>query len=267
WEVKDLKDFFISNVLDIAERYSVKIGGWQEIINGLSAKTSSRLKKSLFMVNCWNTVPSWGTGDIPYILANNDYPVILSNVLNTYADQAYSPSRYEIAHSWAGYLEEKDSFSLLPYDVCQSRRDSNGVPDSSSGEVHLRKPENNKGVQVQLFSETIRSFDDLTYDLLPKIIGVFERGWNATPDWQEGTPEEFQRAFDKYYSIIIKNEMPYWASEGFRFHVPQPGIARNENNDIITNSAIPGAKIKLSTKEGISAYTEFLGERSMPTGL
>lgn len=267
WEGKDLRDYFINNVLDIAERHSVKIGGWQEIVNGLSPKTSCRLKQSLFMVNCWNTVPSWGTGDIPYVLANNDYPIILSNVMNTYADQAYSSSKYEIAHSWACYLDEDDSFSMMPYDICLSRRDSDGVPNSHSGEVILEKPDNIKGVQVQLFSETIRSFDDLTYDLLPKIIGVFERGWNASPIWQDGTSEEYKIAFDKYYSIIIKYEMPYWASEGFRFHIPQPGIIRSENNDILTNSAIPGAIIKLSTESDISAYAEYLGERSVPSVL
>lgn len=266
WEGKDLREFFISNVLDIAEKKSVKIGGWQEIINGLTPKTTMRLKESLFMVNCWNTVPSWGTGDIPYLLANNDYPVILSNVLNSYADQAYSSSRYETAHSWAGYLGAEDSFSLLPYDVCRSRRDSNGVPDSPSGAVPLEKPGNIKGVQAQLFSETVRSFEDVTYDLLPKIIGIFERGWNACPDWSEAPPEEYNKSFDEYYSTIVKYEMPYWASQGFRFHIPQPGIISN-GKSIVTNSVIPGAKTKVLTKEGISAYTDYLGERSVHSEL
>ena len=266
WEGKDLRDSFICNVLDIAKHKSVKIGGWQEIVNGLSSETSSRLKDALFMVNCWNTVPSWGTGDIPYSLANSDYPVILSNVLNTYADQAYSSSMHEIAHSWAGYVDADDSFSMLPFDVCKSRRDSNGTPDSASGKVKLDKSENLKGVQAQLFSETVRSFDDLTYDLLPKIIGVFERGWNAQPDWQNGTPEEFCKAFDEYYSTIITYEMPYWASQGFKFHIPQPGISKNDQG-IITNSIIPEAIIKVSTRGGISAHAEYLGERSVQTEL
>lgn len=264
WNGKDLRELFVSKVLDIAERKDVKIGGWQEIINGLSKTTARRLKESLFVVNCWNTVPTWGSGDIPYMLANDDYPVILSNVLNTYADQAYSSSRYEIAHSWAGYIDAQDSFSLLPFDVCQSRRDYKGVPDSPSGVVSLEKTDNIKGVQAQLFSETIRSFDDLTYDLLPKIIGVFERGWNAYPNWEERTPEEYCKSFDEYYSTIIKYEMPYWASQGFKFHIPQPGIIIRDKK-IITNSAIPEANIKVSTRGGISAYAEYLGERSVPT--
>ena len=58
--------------------------------------------------------------------------------------------------------------------------------------------------------------------------------------------------------------MPYWASQGFKFHIPQPGIIIRDKK-IITNSAIPEANIKVSTRGGISAYAEYLGERSVPT--
>ena len=31
----------------------------------------------------------------------------------------------------------------------------------------------------QPLTETIRSFDDVCYDIFPKMLGVFERAWNA----------------------------------------------------------------------------------------
>ena len=108
---------------------------------------------------------------------------------------------------------------MLPFDVCQSRRDYKGVPDSPSGVVSLEKTDNIKGVQAQLFSETIRSFDDLTYELLPKIIEVFERGGNKYPNWVECTPEEYSKSFDEYYSTIVKNGMSYWATQGFKIKI------------------------------------------------
>lgn len=259
WEGEDLRDYFVSRVLEIACERGVRLAGWQEIAGGLSFETAKRLKESLFGVNCWNCVPSWGTGELPYALADKGYPVILSNVKNTYADQAYSSSRYEIGHSWAGYLDAEDSFSLLPFDLANSERGARSLFDS-----HARPMQetNIKGVQAQLFSETVRSFDDVTYDLLPKIVGVFERGWNAYPSWR--SEEEFRAAFDRYYSIIVQYEMPWWASQGFNFHLPQAGVRRTEDG-ILTNVAFPQADAELI--EGVGVRAEYLGRKSVPSVL
>ena len=41
-----------------------------------------------------------------------------------------------------------------------------------------------KGVQAQLFAETIRGFQWVEYYMFPKVMGLVERGWNAHPDWE-----------------------------------------------------------------------------------
>ena len=54
------------------------------------------------------------------------------------------------------------------------------------GRTPLHAKENIIGVSAQLWTETIRCFDHVTYSVFPKVCGVFERGWNASPAW-EGT--------------------------------------------------------------------------------
>jgi hypothetical protein len=47
--------------------------------------------------------------------------------------------------------------------------------------------------------------------MLPKILGVAERGWNG------GCLEPFETAFDRFYSIIVAREMPEWERKGYVF--------------------------------------------------
>ena len=78
------------------------------------------------------------------------------------------------------------------------------------------------GVQGQLWTETIRSFDHVTYYIFPKALGLFERGWNASPAW-EGTEVSddpaFVRDFNAFYSIIYDKELPYYQERGIAYHI------------------------------------------------
>ena len=68
------------------------------------------------------------------------------------------------------------------------------------------------GVQMQLWSSQLRSFDDATYQMLPKALGTAERAWNAHPDWP--TEADFATDFKRFYSIIVTREMPVWEQKG-----------------------------------------------------
>ena len=76
------------------------------------------------------------------------------------------------------------------------------------------------GVQGQLWCEGVRCFDDVTYDLFPKCLGIFERGWNARPEYPDGVGA----AFEDFYAQICSAEMPYFMSEGINFRLPPVGM-------------------------------------------
>ncbi|MBQ1866504.1 MAG: family 20 glycosylhydrolase, partial [Bacteroidales bacterium] len=147
---------------------------------------------------------------------------------NAYFDLAYNWSKTERGHSWAGFIDERRSFSFLPYDLYKSVRwDNNGRPTdlaaASDGKPALTaegKPYI-LGVQGQLWSDTLRSFDHVTYYLFPKAVGLFERGWNASPAWQESTqPDDpaFVQDFDRFFTIVAQHEYPYYANMGISWH-------------------------------------------------
>lgn len=184
WSGKDhheMKEIFINGMLDLAEAHGIRLAGWEDICHGLEPDTEERLKQSLYFVNVWNTDGIGG------------FPVVLSPAAYTYLDLAYSDHPSEIGLHWAGYVDERKTFALNP--------------SKYKGDII--------GVQAQLWSSQIRSFNDATYQMLPKALGVAERGWNSQTD-----------DFDKFYSIIIVHEMPCWENWGYSFKKRQnPPIA------------------------------------------
>jgi hexosaminidase len=221
--VEMLKSYYIENVLDIAEARGVKLSGWQEVVMDLEPHVYERLKKNLYSVNFWYAGP--GQEDMPYVYANGGVPVVVSNVANTYMDLAYTPDKTERGHDWGGFVDERRSFSLLPYNLfCSVRWDDHGnicdIANLSEGKTQMHVKENIVGVQAQLWTETIRNFDYVTYYVFPKVCGVFERAWNAEPSWAETKTSDdpaFMEALDKYYSTIVSHEMPYYESQGIEY--------------------------------------------------
>ena len=225
-DVAWLKDYFTNRVLDIAEARGVKIAGWQEVAQNLQPATYERVKRNLGFTNFWAV--SRGRDKIGYTFANDGIPVVLSNSSNAYFDLAYNWSKTERGHSWAGFIDERRSFSFLPYDLYKSVRwDDKGRPTdlaaASEGKPALT-PGGKPfiiGVQGQLWSETLRCFDHVTYYLFPKALGLFERGWNASPAWAGTTrPDDpaFVADFDRFFTTVVEHEYPYYENLGISWH-------------------------------------------------
>ena len=224
WDnIELLKSYYIENVLDIAEARGVKISGWQELVMDLEDHVYERMKKNLYSVNFWYT--GSGNEEYPYKYANDGVPVVLSNMTNTYVDFAYTPDKTERGLSWGGFVDERRSFSLLPFDIYRSvrwddkgrMRDIENLPD---GKTPLKAKENIAGVQAQLWTETVRNFDHVTSYVFPKVCGVFERAWNASPSWEGSTVADdpaFMADLDRYYSTVVSHEMPYYESQGIAY--------------------------------------------------
>lgn len=181
WSGRDrheMKECFTNGMLDLAESRGIRLAGWEDIARGLEPATEARLKRSLYFLNVWNTDGIEG------------FPAVLSPAAYTYLDLAYSDAPDEIGLSWAGFVDERKAFALQPNDY--------------KGDII--------GVQAQLWSSQLRSFDDATYQMLPKALGVAERAWNAHPEWV--SDKDFNDSFDRFYSIIVEREMPVWEARG-----------------------------------------------------
>lgn len=170
---KAMKDLFTNNMLQLAEQRGIRLAGWEDIAKGIEPETLERLKQSLYFINIWT-----GKG-------MEGWPCVLSPATNNYVDLAYSADPEELGLFWAGYVDERMTFAMNPTEY--------------AGDI--------VGVSAHLWSEQLRNFDNVTFQMLPKALGVAERAWNTT------SPGDFNR----FYSIIVTKEMPVWEQTGYKF--------------------------------------------------
>lgn len=257
-EARELKDYFIEKVLKIAKDKDVRIAGWQEIVlKPHASDVDSRFKDDKVISYCWNTIEENRLEEVPYRLANANFDVILCNVANLYVDHAYDANFFERGLSWGGFIDERSSFDLQPYNLYQSiRRDKKGQRTRLDSRASVGKTalnENNKsnilGIQGELFSETIRNFDNVSTALLPKMYGIVERGWNADADWMNSRSEsKYYTAANQYNNVVYQKELPRAKQLGLKFHIPAPGIEIIDGK-LYANSRIPNATIRYTLDE------------------
>jgi hexosaminidase len=266
-EIRALKDYFLEQVLPMLSKRNIQPAGWEEVAMH-DGTPNPKFANSNILSYCWNTLPAWKGDELPYKLANAGYPVILCNVTNLYMDMSYNRHQSEPGLHWGGFVNEYNSFDMLPYDIYKSVRNNlSGEPLDinvvSKGKVPLDKGAavQIKGLQGQLWSETIRNFGQVEYDYFPKLFGLIERAWNIQPEWSNPYSEQkYESAKREYNAKIAHYELPRLAKSGVNFRVSQPGIILKDNL-LYANSAIPGAVIRYTVDgsepaETSTAWTE-----------
>ena len=221
--------YYLKRISALLEARKIRIEGWQEVGLDNTPEYNAVMTPRVAGVNAWSTVGS--RSDVPYRLANDGYPVILSNVTNFYMDMGYSWHQNEQGLHWGGKVDEFDAWSGLPANIYASARTAvDGTPlnitTAGDGKVKLEKPENIIGIQAQLWGETLRSFDEVQYLLLPKMMGVSERAWTAIPEWSKDLTDvkAYNEARHQYNLKIGTRELPLLRGMGYNFRVGPPGI-------------------------------------------
>lgn len=211
---KQLHAEFVLRVADILAERGIPVHGWQDIAVGYSDKYNKTVAPLTGGVNCWTR----STGKTTTRALQAGFPVILSNVNRFYLDQSYNMHPLERGLRWGGTVDE---FTTL-----------GGYPDSMVV-VKPEYPGRITGVSGQLFNETLRSYPMLEEFLLPKMLGLAERGWNNSPTYTDS----------RYNKIIAERELPSYVTDGHSFHLRQPGILIEEDT-VKMNSLYRGAVIR-----------------------
>jgi len=143
-------------------------------------------------------------------------------------------------------VDEIDAWSALPWNVYASVRvnyDGDTVDLTNAGRdmVALEKPSNIIGVQGQLWGETLRNFAQVQYLCFPKMLGLSERAWNASPAWGDHLDDEaaYNDARHQFNLKVGSRELPLLHSRGYNFRVGPPGI-RVADGKLLINAQYPG---------------------------
>lgn len=262
---RDVAEHFFLTMSEWLNEQGIKVAGWQEVSLNHKQEYSKEIQPMLAGVNVWSTIGARDT--IAYSFANRGVPVILSNVTNLYLDMVYRPHEYENGLTWGGCVDEIISWETLPYNIYRSAQiNYDGVrkdlTNAGAGKPTLQRKDCILGLQAQLWAETIRNYTMVQEYVFPKIFGLVERSWNASPDWGEGiiNQDKYRKARANYNLRIGMRELPHLKATGARFHIAQPG-AIIENGQLKINTPYPDMTVRYTTdgsepNEKSTIYTE-----------
>lgn len=258
--VADLKPYFVSRLADITSKRGLSLAGWED---GLMYDPNNTFNRKAFanervLANAWDNIWEWGVADRAYRLANAGYQVILSAGTHLYFDHPYEANPNERGYYWAArYTDTAKVFGFMPdnyYANAETTRAGDKI-DNLEALVgrplpKLEKPENVLGMQGQVWSETIRTGEQLEQMIYPRVMALGERAWHKA-SWESDTPNLDARRADwaQFAKLLVKRELPKLAKAGASFHLPAPG-AEVVNGELKVNSALPGLLIEMSADAG-----------------
>ncbi|HKS47840.1 MAG TPA: beta-N-acetylhexosaminidase [Amycolatopsis sp.] len=169
---------FMHEVLPLVARHGKDAQAWHEV-----AKVNPPLST---VPQFWDTD---GQDAATAAAAAAGNRILMSPANKAYLDMQYNPDT-PLGQNWAGYVEVADAYDWDPATVLQ------GVGEESVA-----------GVEAPLWSETLRTGDDIEFMAFPRLPGVAELGWSprATHNWTA-------------YRQRLAAQAPRWNVEGVDFY-------------------------------------------------
>ncbi|QRP46988.1 beta-N-acetylhexosaminidase [Amycolatopsis sp. FDAARGOS 1241] len=173
----DYKAFY-AKVNPIVAKYGKLITGWHEIAKSDLPATA---------------VPEyWDQGGANADLASfaaRGGKLLMAPSNHAYLDMKYTEDT-PLGQDWAGLVEVKDAYDWDPATL---------VP--GVGEANVA------GVEAPLWTETIRTNDDIEYMAFPRLPGLAEIGWSpqSARDWDT-------------YRVRLAKQAPRWEAQGIDFY-------------------------------------------------
>jgi hexosaminidase len=269
----DLKPYFTQRLAHIFAKRGIAPGAWEDglMYDKVNTFNRSELPNQIFTANAWDNIWEWGVADRAYRLANNDYQVVLSHGTHLYFDHPYEAHPEERGYYWATrFISNEKVFGYMPDNVYANAdftRTGEAI-DNLSDLVgrplpELKKPENILGMQGQVWSETIRTEEQVLAMLFPRVLAVAERAWHKA-NWEGEKPNAKNRAKDwtSFSTALGTKELVKLAKAGINPYLDVPGGVIQEGK-LLANVATPYLTIEYSLDEGKTwlTYTD-----PMPVG-
>ncbi len=256
----DLKAYFTRRAAEVLAARGLNISAWEDGImyDRITPFPIEQFPNDKVFVHAWDNIWEWGVSDRAYRLANEGYHSILSMGTHLYFDHPQEPDPAERGLYWAArYTDVEKVFNFIPEDVyANADFTRSGEPITNLEDLvgralpQLNKPENIAGIQGQVWSETIRTPEQLGEMVFPRIIALAERAWhkNTVPASEQ---QQKARQWAEFASVLAQKEYPKLAEAGISFYLPIPGAKRIDNQVHII-SQLPGLTIEYSLDNGTS---------------
>lgn len=261
--IEELGAYFARRVSDIvAQRGVSTLVAWQDGLKGID--DASELPVLETMINFWETL-YWGGYETVNEWVAKGFSVVLSNPDYLYFDFPYEVDPEERGYYWAARsIDTKKVFSFAPENLPQNAEtslDRDGNPFSA---MSTTEQVEYKGIQGQLWSETIRSDQHFEYMAFPRLLALAERAWHRAGwelDHQAGLAFDgnvtahvdaatLALDWNRFANVLGQKELAKLDAAGVAYRVPVPG-AVIEDGTLSANVEFPTLRIQYKDKDGV----------------
>jgi hexosaminidase len=254
---QQLSAYFVAKVVKMVSDKGFISGAWSD---GLSHVDPVALPANI-QANIWDTLYSQGHNRA-HEFANRNWDTILSLPDVLYFDFPHQADPQELGYYWGSrYIDSFKVFQFMPQNLpanAELWRDKMGDPYTATETVSLNVHAKIRGIQAQLWSETVRTDDAAEYLLYPRLFAFAERAWHK-PEWalpyQAGqsysaktmhfSAQRKQQQLNDwagFSDIIVNKVMPQLMLDDVLFRIPTPG-AKIVDGILHANSYFPGLVI------------------------
>lgn len=264
----ELQAYFLARVSALAQQRGFGLRGYHEGMLKRSGvpedgflSPASDLGGNALSTN-WSSFIQW-FDDAPAVLTNLGYDVVLSSFDYLFWDQAQEADPRERGNPWATrFTDTRRVFGFISGNLAANAQwlavCAEGACDSTlATATPVTHPERVVGLEAELWSEFIRTDEQLEYMAFPRVLALAERAWHRA-SWEPAdgmdshAPIDAQ-AFDadwaRFAATMGYKELPKLDQQGVRFRVELPG-ARIVNGVLDANVAIPGLGIEYEDDTG-----------------
>ncbi|KAK3594088.1 hypothetical protein CHS0354_040856 [Potamilus streckersoni] len=245
----DLMKYFIKKVANIAANVNISVGAWEDALlerkddNFVPFSRNSFQNRDIYTY-IWKRKSEKNSPHRAVLFANNGYKVVLAYGDHFYFDHPYEPDPEERGLYWAERMistEKTWGFSL------KDMKEDSRIPcprDAGDKNIcyNLKSPENIVGLQAELWSETVRTGEQMDYMIFPRLLAVAERAWHKA-GW-ETTMKTTSKAADwsDFAYTLGHKELKRLDKLGIKYRIPLPG-ARIVDRKLEVNIEFPGLAV------------------------
>lgn len=190
---QDYGAYFIERVANILAEKGIEAAGWSD---GMSHTRPERMPANI-QSNIWDVI-SYDGFKRAHKQANLQWDTVLSNPEVLYFDFPYEADPKEHGYYWASRnTNERKIFSFMPDNLpanAEQWTNIEGQPFTADDTIKLNEQGQRlsgplargvtfRGLQGQIWSETIRSDDVAEYMIFPRLLALAERAWHQA-DWE-----------------------------------------------------------------------------------
>ena len=251
----DLWDYFYDRVDAIVRKHGMTTSGWEELAarkTALDGKSklipNPRFTRNGFTAYVWNNTV--GLEDLAYRLANAGYDIVLTPVTRMYFDMARNANPEEHGVNWGAYVDLDTVYDFVPFDIMKDAPESARAGKDRLTDYGMRRV---RGIQANLFSETVRDPARLDYLVMPRMVALAERAWAADPGWATAADPVKAAALHRgawtgFVNALGQRVLPRLDLDGsnLAYRIAPPGLVL-DGGRVLTNHVLPGMTLRYTS--------------------